>query len=436
MIAEHAISTRRGVFGPRALRYVLAALLGIVLSSPASARAATDIPGISWAGGNLNGSVGGPIVDLVYAVDIPAGSVVVASLSGAPGAEMGLYLFRSGTESIFTDEPLVSSARAGGLQRVSAVVRTPGTYYLNVNGRNTDRAYAFTLTLIVKQDTSAAEYVAISPELRSRSSEVCLNLTARDSVSGISRIALWESFSSAPLQWMPYQGAGRYCLAVTPGDGNRAISASIENGVGLIRNISARVTIDDTPPTVVLATPVQGSISLRARPSMAWKFSEPIRLTAPGKDSVFATDQLGQVVRGTLSVSSDRTRVSWRPSSVLPAGSILMVNLTGILDDAGNYSNPVNSLEVTIKRPTTLRAFIARRFNGALRIGYTVSRNLVGSDIVVEGLVGGAWSQLRTITLSATTGFMRVNTSDTVKIRLRWIGSDALAPSVSNRVTP
>jgi Bacterial Ig-like domain len=436
VIAVSAILARRGVFGPRALRYLLAPILVLSLICPTSVRATTDIPGVAWAGGSVSGEVGGPIVDLVYAVDIPAGSVVVATVSGARGAELGLYLFLSGAESILIDEPLVSSARPGGLQRISAVVRTPGRYYLNVNGRNADRAYAFTLSLLVKQDTSAAEYVSVSPETSSRSRDVCVNVSARDSVSGISRVALRDSTTDAPLQWVPYERAGRFCTSVAEGDGDRQLSVFVENGVGLVKSVKARVTIDDTLPRVLLATPAQGSVTVRERPTLAWTFSEPIRLAGTAEDSMFATNQLGEVIRGILAISSDRTIVTWRPTNPIRAGSVLIANLVGVLDDAENSSNPIDSLEVFVKRATTIRASVRQRFDGELTIGYLISRNLINDPLIVEGLTDTGWAQIQSVVPRATAGSVRVRPGEALKLRIRWPGSDNLAPATSNRLQP
>ena len=104
----------------RAFPLLLAALLACATYAPVRAVANSEIPGTPLpASGQITSAVGGSLFDLVYAVDVPAASVLAISLRGEPGAELGLYLYGEGSTSILTALPLASSAKPGGVQSVS-----------------------------------------------------------------------------------------------------------------------------------------------------------------------------------------------------------------------------------------------------------------------------------------------------------------------------
>ena len=431
MIARNAISTGRGAFGLRALRILFVAALLVAASTPALARDVSQEVGTPLAPGQIRGSVGGDIVDLVYAIEVTSASVLVATVTGATGSELGLYLFPPSTESIQTEIPITSSARPGGLQRVSALIRTPGTYFLNVNGRNTDRPREFTLSLRIQPDISPPEFVALEPRPRSPSDNVCIRIVARDTVSGVSRVGIRSATSELPPSWIAYTGTREYCARLSTGDGDRRIEVLVENGVGLVRTVGASVMIDDTPPSVRSTDPQQGATSLRTRPSISWRFTEPVRLSASPRTSVFATNQLGVPLNGEVLLTSGRQIATWVLDTPVAAGTTIIASLTGIVDDAGNSSLPIDTLEILRKRASALSLRVLKMRTNRVTLGYSVSRSLLGRPLLIEGFAGREWQPIGAFEAASISGSISVERGSSERVRIRWPGDDVVVPVVS-----
>ncbi len=60
----------------------------------------SDIPGIALPGPVVGGRLGGPIYDVVYRVEVPAGHVLVAGLTGTAGTDFDLYLFDASATTV------------------------------------------------------------------------------------------------------------------------------------------------------------------------------------------------------------------------------------------------------------------------------------------------------------------------------------------------
>ena len=84
-------------------------VLAGLLSAPASVHAAdspNNIPGVPLPGSTATGQLGGPIYDVVYRVVVPAGHVLLVSMTGAAGTDFDLYLFDSSAVDIYADPPV------------------------------------------------------------------------------------------------------------------------------------------------------------------------------------------------------------------------------------------------------------------------------------------------------------------------------------------
>ena len=97
---------------PRGLRQLSIALLaaaslvGVAGATPVAADQTSDIPGAALPGTVSSGLLGGPIYDVVYRVTIPAGHVLLVSMTGDPGTDFDLYLFDSSATSIYAKPPV------------------------------------------------------------------------------------------------------------------------------------------------------------------------------------------------------------------------------------------------------------------------------------------------------------------------------------------
>jgi len=422
-----------------AIRLLLAGALvaGALFATPGRAVASeSEIPGEALTARSVSATVGGAVVDRVYRIIVPAGSVLIASLSGAAGAELGLYLFDQDATSILLDPPLATSAKLGGTQGITATLETPGEYYLDVNGRNVDRAYSFTLTYAITRDTSPAAITEVIAPLRAKSSSVCMTIRAVDSLSGVRSVLMTDVQDPVGASWQPYTGRRSYCTAVTAGNGTRTFSIRVKNGVGLFSAVVTRsVTIDDAAPLLRAVEPVQGSLLFAARPSVSWKFSERVRLSAGATGSVYAFSQNTGSIRGVAELSANGRIVTWRPSAAIPLGSVALVSLTGVEDAAGNAAPPLDTLEFTRKRAVRIIASLMSNKGDFVRVGYRVPVVLIGGEIVLQARLVSGWTELNRGTIAATAGSIRAAVGQATAVRLVWEGGDTTAPARSMSVS-
>lgn len=414
---------------------LIAALLFGVMPSAVRAEAADDIPGVPLLSASVSGSVGGPTVDLVYAVTLPAGSVFVASLRGATGAELGLYLFEQEATSVLTDTPLASSARPGASQGLSVIIDAPGVYYLNVNGRNTDRAYGFTLSWSVTRDSTPPQITSVGVPEAARAATVCARVEASDPLSGVRAVRIADAALLESAEWQTYRGAGSYCTALTPGDGARNISVQVRNGVGLLSSrVTRSVLIDDTAPLLKSTSPGQSGILLSAEQQVIWRFGERVKLASGARGSVFAYSQLGSSIPGVATLNADGTAVRWTPDAPIPLGSVVLANLTGVTDLAGNETALLDTLQLARKRTVSVRAFDLRQRGDFARISYQVPARIAGGELILQARLPDGWVEIGRSLIEGSTGFMRAAVGDATAIRLVWPGDDATMPAVSARI--
>lgn len=399
------------------------------------AAVASEIPGTPLLGRSVVGSVGGATIDEVYAVNVPSGSVLIATVQGELGAELGVYLFEPDATSILTAAPITSSARPGGTQSISTAVQLGGTYYVDINGRNLDRAYEYTLSLAIARDTTPPTFTSVSMPARARSGSVCAAVTARDVTSGVRDVRVRESSSGAAAAWLPYTGPGKYCTTASAGSGARGFDVTIRNGVGLAaapRSFS--VIIDDDAPVLSGSTPSQGGVLYEPRGSITWSFNEPVRLAGAVSDNIYVVSQAGARLAGVGQLLGDGTRVRWTPLVGLPAGSILLAAITGVRDQAGNETVPIESLEILRKQRSSLDLARIRSGSRWSWFRYATTRNLIGRDVLMETYTNGAWQISAVITTSGVSGTFRVERSSGAAIRLRWAGDERVDGATSRRV--
>ena len=410
--------------------------LFLVLASPAplthGADTSNDIPGLPMASSLVTDSVGGNVVDLVYSVQVPAGSMITATLAGESGAELGLYIFASDATSVTVDTPLVSAARPGGTQGVAVPIRTAGRYFINVNGRNMDRAYQFSLTVTLRSDTSPPNLARVSPARSAQSSHACVTITALDAVSGVSDVSVTDATGEAEFSWQRYVGSRPYCIAVEPGDGNRLMKVVARNGVGLTsRELILQMLIDDTQPKILSTTPRQSGTFQVRRPTFVWSFNEPIRLVDPSGPAVYAMTGAGRLLSGGAEYSADRKRVSWQVPTDLLLGEQISVTLRGVVDGAGNALDPIDSLTAVRKLRTSTKASLSSVSAARVALRVQVSGNLIGKILTVQRRVAGVWEDVQTIKAKSASFSVTVVRGASTAVRIVWGGSERLAPSQS-----
>jgi hypothetical protein len=422
------------ILGSRLL--VLITLFALVWPGAVRAAGASEIPGVPLAASSVSRTVGGETVDLVYAVTLPAGAVLVASLRGAAGAELGLYLYDQVAESVLVDLPVAASAKPGASQGISAIIDAPGVYYLNVNGRNVDRAYAFTLSWSVTRDTTAPQVMSVSAPLTARASNTCLRVDARDPLSGVRSVRIADAGALEAAAWQIYRGAGNYCTAVTPGDGARTMTVQVRNGVGLLSSrVSRIVQIDDTAPQLRSTSPAQAGLLVASDQEIVWRFGERVLLGGGARGSVFAYSQAGAAIPGSATLSATGTSVRWRADATIPLGSVVLVSLTGVTDLAGNEAGILDTLQLARKRIVSVRVVDTRRRGDFARVSYQVPARLTGGELILEARLLGGWTEIGRSVIEGTSGSIRAAVGDATAIRLVWPGDDATVAASSGRVS-
>lgn len=409
---------------------MLAAPLGGVRAASVSE---SDIPGVPMTGSSISGVVGGLIVDRVYSISVPGASSLLISINGENGAELGLYLFSGAATSILSDTPLLVSAKPGGYQSISAQFVRASSVYININGRNLDRAYSFTLTIAILVDRTPPGIVFLEYPVASTSSELCVTVEAIDRGSRVVSIALSEELSGVELSWQPYVGRRKYCFTLGEGDGLRDFSIFVKNGVGITsESFSFSVRIDDTPPVVIAVEPTT-LILLAQRGAVTWRFNEQVRLEGSASRALAVIDQNGDRVSGIATLSSNSRAVIWRPLSPVPVGSTLMCSLIGVVDQAGNRAELNSAAVVRRKAKTAISLERVWRPSANLKATIAVSANLVGREITLQSLVGRTWTAVQSIRVSSRVVTVRVANSAGSALRVVWEGSDRLNVSTSNR---
>lgn len=422
------------------LRLFATSLLSLVLLFPLAtaalptraADASSDIPGLPMTGQLVSDSVGGGVIDLVYSIQVPGGSMLNVTLSGEAGAELGLYIYAPDALSVTGDEPIASASRPGGTQAIATPIRVAGQYFINVNGRNIDRAYRFSLTVTTQRDTSPPNLTRVSPVSRAQAADACVTVSAIDAISGVSDISVTDATGGVDLAWQRYSGSKRYCTAVEPGDGKRLIKVVARNSIGLMsREVLVQMLIDDTQPQILSTAPKQSGAFQVSRPTFVWNFNEPIRLLDPSGPSVFAMTGSGARFTGRVTYSSDRKRVSWQVPSDLLLGEQISATLRGVVDDAGNTLDPIDTLTAVRKLRTSAKASLISVSAARVALRVQVSGNLIGKSLTVQRRVAGVWEDVQTITAKSGSFSVTVVRGASTAVRIVWGGSERLAPSQS-----
>ncbi|MFM2104411.1 MAG: hypothetical protein RL006_578 [Chloroflexota bacterium] len=268
--------TRRSIGIALALACALFAAVG---ANPITVRAAEDnaaeIPGTLWSGGRASGSVGGSSYDRVWRLVLTEARVALVQLRGEAGAELGLYLFDGSATSVVSGTPIKQSAQPGGSQGFAAPLAA-GTYYLDVNGRNEERAYAFTLTVaLILDPTPPFLSLDIADGAgRVSSSTVSVAVNAIESLSGLEEMRMRVDAGEWGA-WQPFARTAQATFAET--EGEHRVEMQVTNGAGLVSaTASDTVILDLTAPVGTLITPNLSSLISVSRPTIRYQFTEPL----------------------------------------------------------------------------------------------------------------------------------------------------------------
>lgn len=412
------------------IRLALAALVAFSTShaaAPAVIGAPIDnIPGVPITSTSVASTVGGELYDHVYSLNVEAGTVLLVTLRGEPGAELGLYLFDEDATSVYESEPFASSARPGSDQSVSTQFFGDTMIYINVNGRNEDRPYEYQLNVSTVVDRTPPVIRVAEADVRVRPEAACALVDAVDGISGVQSVAILSSRDASNGDWKPYTGRKRYCGALALADGPHDLIVATRNRIGLVSYKNAGASLFDSVSPTLISTQPNGSVFFSSQPIASWRFSEPIRSTASGSARVFAVAQSGKVLEGRSWLDADRRRLYWQPVAPLAIGTMLSAVPAGVVDRAGNELSLIEPIVMTRKLRTSLAVDVTRVGAKQLVLSISASPNLVGRSVRLSHRIGGSWLVAREVNLTGRVTRVLVPRSEATRYEVVWSGNDRL----------
>jgi Bacterial Ig-like domain len=326
---------------------ICACLVGASGATGAAADQTSDIPGTPLPGIISSGLLGGPIYDVVYNVNVPAGSVLVASLTGPAGTDFDLYLFDQTATSVLSTVGLVAkSIGPTSSETISHSSSASGTFYIDLNGAS-DAEGTYTLTVqIVPDATPPSLSLRLGQgHLITNQTTVSVDAFASDDLSGVKEMA----FSADGAAFGPWQAfAQTSSWTFPPGDGTKTLWAKVQNGVGLESAVaSATIVLDTVAPSITDVTPPQGARVEGLRPTFTVRFSEPIDPTSWSRYGVLVQAASGVLVTGRYSLDPAGQLGTFVPDADLVAGAPYIVTVGPVTDLAGNQVAPLGSWIVT-----------------------------------------------------------------------------------------
>ncbi len=362
---------------------VVAAVLAsglLVAPSVTLAGPESDIPGIPLPSPVVSGQLGGPVYDVVYRLDVPAGYVIVAGLNGTAGTDFDLYLFDASATTVVSNTGLLTkSTSPTSSEQLSWATRIGGTFYLDLNGA-TDVEGTYTLSVQVVPDPTPPSAVLLVAGGASRvnTTAITLQLGAFDDLSGVTEMSL----SADGVNFLPPEPLRtQFSWTLSGGDGRKTVWARVFNGVGLASApVSVTVVLDTTGPAVSAVSPAKESTVTTPRPVIAVTFDEPIDPASWASLGLVVQAPSGGIVPGTYAYYPSTRTGTFSPSVDLAAGYVYIVTVGDVRDLAGNRVRDAGSW--------TLKRLIGTSVTLAARPAIVVSGgavDLAGTSVVPGG---------------------------------------------------
>ena len=313
-----------------------ASLVGVTGAVPAAADQTSDIPGTPLPGIVTSGLLGGPIFDVVFHFDVPAGSVIVASLTGPVGTDFDLYLFDQTATTVLSTNGLVAkSIGPTSTEAISHPSTAGGTFYIDLNGAS-DAQGTYTLTVQIVPDMTPPSLSLRLGQGHATTNQATVSVEAfaTDDLSGVREMA----FSADGATFGPWQAfAQTSSWTFPPGDGTKTLWAKVRNGVGLESTIaSATIVLDTVAPSITDVTPPQGARVAGLRPTFTVRFDGPIDPASWSRLGMIVQAASGTLVTGRYSLDSAGQLGTFVPDADLVAGAPYIVTVGPVTDLAGN----------------------------------------------------------------------------------------------------
>lgn len=345
-------ASRSAIVGLVATIVLASGLVGA--GSVAAADSASDIPGIPLPGPVAAGRLGGAIYDAVYRIDVPAGFVIVASVTGTAGTDFDMYLFdSSATTVVATTGLLTKSVGRTSSESISWPSRFGGTYYIDLNGAtDVEGDYRLTVQTIPDPTRPSASLTLAGGRSAFNLLSVPVAVAGTDDLSGVVAMALSvDGVTFGP--WQPLDPTATWTFQ--PGDGPKRLWAKVQNGVGLESPVvSATVVIDTVPPQVIGSSPGPGARVAGLRPTLEVSFDEPIDPRSWLDLGLVVQASDGALVEGSYEYDPSSRTGTFTPAANLHAGALYVVTIGNVTDVAGNMVPSAGSWTLTPLTPTSL----------------------------------------------------------------------------------
>ena len=421
-------------------RLVMATLTATVIAAMPWAGAGTaaagpsdDIPGIELPGPVAAGRLGGDIYDVVYRVVIPAGHVIVASLSGTEETDFDLYLFDSSATTVLSDVGLLTkSTGPDSNESISWPSRLGGTYYIDLNGAtDVEGDYRLTVQAVPDPTPPQVSVVLAGGRIVTRDLAVPVTLTATEDLSGVTEMA-FSTDGVAFGAWVSFQASTTWAFPV--GDGPRALWVKVRNGVGIeSAPASDAIIVDTTPPSLVSVAPAPGSTVAGLRPTLRAVFNEAIDPASWVDAGLIVQSASGALIAGSYSYDGPTRTGSYVPSSALQAGASYAVTVGLVRDAAGNLISPTSSWSITPLAATSLTAATNPRaiaLGGSARVHVQLGGVPSASSIeMLTSVAGGPFQLVSTFALEDDEFSILVAPGRNATYRFRYAGTFGVSPA-------
>jgi len=421
--------------------FLTISLILVAGAHPTAARAVNgggEIPGVPLPSTQLVSKAGGDIIDQVWRVELEKGKIALIRVDGEPGAELGLYLFSGDATSVVTSTPLRKSAQPGASQVITASLPA-GTYYINVNGRNQERAYTFTLATSLYEDVTPPMLSAtFATGLGKVSTDyVDVKTNAVDLLSGTPDIR-YKVDSPDWTEWRAYSESLR--IPLSPEERTYQIDIQVRNGVGLLSAVTTLyATVDRTPPTATLTSVFTDGIALEPRPKIEIQYDEAMNISSV-RPSVNLRELSGAFIPLKCAYNSESRSSSCRPTVDLALGKSYLVEHVGARDLAGNLSMPISPLSLTYYKNTTVSLELGKReaiVGEVLQVSVRTFGIPDKSIVMLQARTtqSGEWENVSGMRIADGIGRAILTPSLTKEYRAVFLGSPLRAPSQSGTKT-
>ena len=375
------------------------------------ADSSANIPGIPLPGSIVTGDLGGSIYDVVYRVAVPAGNVLLASMTGTAGTDFDLYVFDATAVDIYANPPVGLVGKSTGptsTESVSIPSAQGGTYYIDLAGFGRTLGQ-YQLTVRVAADTTppTVGLVLDGGAPATNDPVVTVTVVAADDLSGVAAMQL-STDGVSWTDWVPYSVIVLWTFP--SGDGTKHFYVRVRDNAGNVSSVAgSQIELDTVAPSILGVSPPPGAPTVGLQPTFSIRFSEPIRESTWLAGALRVSDPYGTQIFGSYSYNQATSTGSFVPALPLVAGRAYTVALGAVTDLAGN---PVPTVPAWANTALASAAVTLTASSGLVARGAAVTLNgsvasMTGAAVTLERAIGDGPFVAYVPLLTATGGAFR-----------------------------